>query len=63
MIRGYQLFEVTQDEESINRAKDFITDGLDKASCGPSWARCSSSTRSSRLIGTWNLTDRSGRSS
>ena len=34
-IRGYQLFEVTQDEERINSAKAFITDGLEKGDLRP----------------------------
>lgn len=34
-IRGYQLFEVTQDEERLNKAKAFVTDGLEKGDLRP----------------------------
>ncbi len=34
-IRGYQLFEVTQDEARLNRAKAFITEGLENGSLRP----------------------------
>lgn len=34
-IRGYQLFEVTQDEVRLNRAKAFITEGLENGSLRP----------------------------
>jgi len=34
-IRGYQLFEVTQDEARLNRAKVFITEGLENGSLRP----------------------------
>ena len=34
-IRGYQLFEITQDPERLNRAKDFITKGLESGALQP----------------------------
>ncbi|MFS0828076.1 zinc-dependent alcohol dehydrogenase family protein [Pseudomonas phoenicis] len=34
-IRGYQLFEITQDPERLNRAKDFIAKGLESGSLQP----------------------------
>lgn len=34
-IRGYQLFEITQDPERLNRAKDFITKGLEAGALQP----------------------------
>lgn len=34
-IRGYQLFEITQDEARLNRAKAFITEGLENGSLRP----------------------------
>lgn len=34
-IRGYQLFEVTQNESRLNRAKAFITEGLENGSLRP----------------------------
>jgi NADPH:quinone reductase-like Zn-dependent oxidoreductase len=34
-IRGYQLFEITQDPERLNRAKDFITRGLEGGALQP----------------------------
>lgn len=34
-IRGYQLFEITQDPERLNRAKDFITKGLEDGALQP----------------------------
>ncbi|TWR89832.1 zinc-binding dehydrogenase [Pseudomonas saxonica] len=34
-IRGYQLFEITQDPERLNRAKDFITKGLEGGALQP----------------------------
>lgn len=34
-IRGYQLFEITQDPERLNRAKDFITRGLESGALQP----------------------------
>lgn len=34
-IRGYQLFEVTQDEARLNKAKAFITAGLEKGTLRP----------------------------
>ena len=34
-IRGYQLFEITQDEARLDKAKAFITDGLENGSLRP----------------------------
>jgi NADPH:quinone reductase-like Zn-dependent oxidoreductase len=34
-IRGYQLFEVTQDAERLSRAKAFITKGLEAGTLHP----------------------------
>ncbi|CAG8867621.1 2-haloacrylate reductase [Pseudomonas fluorescens] len=34
-IRGYQLFEITQDAERLNRAKEFITKGLESGALQP----------------------------
>lgn len=34
-IRGYQLFEVTQDAERLSRAKTFITKGLESGGLYP----------------------------
>lgn len=34
-IGGYQLFEITQDTEHLNRAKDFITNGLEDGDLQP----------------------------
>jgi len=34
-IRGYQLFEITQDPERLNRAKAFITKGLESGALQP----------------------------
>lgn len=34
-IRGYQLFEITQAPERLNRAKDFITKGLESGALQP----------------------------
>lgn len=34
-IRGYQLFEITQDPERLNRAKHFITEGLESGALQP----------------------------
>jgi NADPH:quinone reductase-like Zn-dependent oxidoreductase len=38
-IRGYQLFEVTQDAERLNRAKAFITKGLEAGALHPMIAK------------------------
>ncbi|NWA28551.1 zinc-dependent alcohol dehydrogenase family protein [Pseudomonas gingeri] len=34
-IRGYQLFEITRDVDRLNRAKAFITEGLEKGALRP----------------------------
>ena len=38
-LRGYQLFEITQDAERLNRAKTFITQGLESGALHPVIAR------------------------
>ncbi|KPB18421.1 Resolvase [Pseudomonas amygdali pv. sesami] len=44
-IRGYQLFEISQNPERLKRAKDFITEGLESGALQP----VVSSVRLSRL--------------
>lgn len=34
-IRGYQLFEITEDPERLDRAKAFITEGLENGALRP----------------------------